>query len=40
VERFPSGPDMEALIRSCGFAGVRTRVLSFGIASLYECQRT
>jgi len=39
VERFPSGPDMESLIQSAGFARVRTTVLSFGIASLYECQR-
>ncbi|MFM2176746.1 MAG: hypothetical protein RL015_844 [Verrucomicrobiota bacterium] len=35
VERFPSGSDMEALILSCGFKSVKTRHLSFGIASLY-----
>lgn len=39
VERFPSGPEMESLIRSCGYAEVRTTVLSLGIASLYECRR-
>ncbi len=39
VERFPSGPAMESLIRSCGFAEVHTTVLSLGIASLYECRR-
>jgi demethylmenaquinone methyltransferase/2-methoxy-6-polyprenyl-1,4-benzoquinol methylase len=39
VERFPSGAAMEELIRSCGFAAVQTRVLSLGIASLYECRR-
>ena len=35
VERFPSGSEMEKLIQSCGFAEVRTRRLSSGIASLY-----
>ncbi|HCN30519.1 MAG TPA: methyltransferase [Verrucomicrobiales bacterium] len=38
VERFPSGPEMEALIRSCGFAETRAEPLSFGIATLYECR--
>jgi demethylmenaquinone methyltransferase / 2-methoxy-6-polyprenyl-1,4-benzoquinol methylase len=35
VERFPSGREMEKLVESCGFADVRTRRLSTGIASLY-----
>jgi demethylmenaquinone methyltransferase/2-methoxy-6-polyprenyl-1,4-benzoquinol methylase len=35
VERFPSGRQMEELILSSGFANVRTRLLSAGIASLY-----
>ena len=35
VERFPSGREMEELILSCGFQSVKTRRLSFGIASLY-----
>lgn len=35
VERFPSGPAMENLIREAGFDRVETHRLSLGIASLY-----
>ncbi|HAL70541.1 MAG TPA: methyltransferase [Verrucomicrobiales bacterium] len=35
VERFPSGPAMEKLIREAGFDQVKTYRLSLGIASLY-----
>jgi demethylmenaquinone methyltransferase/2-methoxy-6-polyprenyl-1,4-benzoquinol methylase len=36
IERFPSGKDMESLIRSNGFTTASCRPLTFGIASLYE----
>lgn len=35
VERFPSGAAMEQLMKTAGFASVKTRRLSLGIASLY-----
>jgi demethylmenaquinone methyltransferase / 2-methoxy-6-polyprenyl-1,4-benzoquinol methylase len=38
VERFPSGVEMEKLILSCGYTSVKTRRLSFGIASLYVAE--
>lgn len=38
VERFPSGKQMEELILSSGYAAVKTRTLSAGIASLYVAQ--
>lgn len=36
IERFPSGQQMEELMRSCGFQKVTTHRLTFGIASLYQ----
>ncbi|MBE7497692.1 MAG: ubiquinone/menaquinone biosynthesis methyltransferase [Verrucomicrobiaceae bacterium] len=36
IERFPSGSDMEELIRANGFQSAHGTPLSFGIASLYE----
>ncbi len=35
VERFPSGLDMEKLMKDCGYIEVQTHKLSLGIASLY-----
>jgi demethylmenaquinone methyltransferase/2-methoxy-6-polyprenyl-1,4-benzoquinol methylase len=35
IERFPSGPAMEALVTANGFAACRTKRLTFGIACLY-----
>lgn len=39
IERFPSGADMEALIRENGFASATCTPLTFGIASLYEARK-
>lgn len=36
IERFPSGGQMEALLRNCGFADAVSRPLSLGIATLYS----
>lgn len=40
IERFPSGTEMEQLLRANGFATARTTPLSFGIASLYEAKKS
>ena len=39
IERFPSGAQMEALMRDCGFADPISRPLSFGIATLYSATK-
>lgn len=39
IERFPSGAQMEALMRECGFVDAASRPLSFGIATLYSATR-
>ena len=39
IERFPSGEDMEALIRQNGFESAKGSGLTFGIASLYEARK-
>ncbi|MBL9131998.1 MAG: ubiquinone/menaquinone biosynthesis methyltransferase [Verrucomicrobiaceae bacterium] len=39
IERFPSGSDMEDLIRANGFQSAHARALTFGIASLYEAKK-
>jgi demethylmenaquinone methyltransferase/2-methoxy-6-polyprenyl-1,4-benzoquinol methylase len=39
IERFPSGGEMESLIRANGFQTARATALTFGIASLYEAQK-
>jgi len=39
IESFPSGPDMEALMKANGFAEATSRPLSFGIASLYAARK-
>lgn len=39
IERFPSGPAMEAMLTGNGFANARTRPLSFGIASVYVARK-
>lgn len=39
IERFPSGAQMEALMRECGFVDPASRPLSFGIATLYSATR-
>ena len=39
IERFPSGPAMEALLTGQGFSTARTRSLSGGIASVYVAEK-
>jgi demethylmenaquinone methyltransferase/2-methoxy-6-polyprenyl-1,4-benzoquinol methylase len=39
IERFPSGPAMEALLTGHGFSAARTRPLSGGIASVYVAEK-
>jgi demethylmenaquinone methyltransferase/2-methoxy-6-polyprenyl-1,4-benzoquinol methylase len=39
IEKFPSGPDMEALIVANGFAEAKSRPLSLGIATLYSATK-
>lgn len=39
IERFPSGPTMEALLTGHGFSMARTRPLSGGIASVYVAEK-
>jgi demethylmenaquinone methyltransferase/2-methoxy-6-polyprenyl-1,4-benzoquinol methylase len=39
IERFPSGKDMESLIRANGFQSAAATRLTFGIASLYEARK-
>lgn len=39
IERFPSGRDMESLIRGNGFESAKGSGLTFGIASLYEAKK-
>ena len=39
IERFPSGAEMESLIRANGFQSARGTALSLGIASLYEARK-
>ena len=39
IERFPSGAQMEHLLRECGFADPVSRPLSFGIATLYSAAK-
>lgn len=39
IERFPSGRDMESLIRGNGFESAKVSGLTFGIASLYEAKK-
>jgi demethylmenaquinone methyltransferase/2-methoxy-6-polyprenyl-1,4-benzoquinol methylase len=39
IERFPSGRAMEELLQANGFADVRTRPLSGGIASIYVARK-
>ena len=39
IERFPSGAQMEGLMRECGFTDPISRPLSFGIATLYSATK-
>jgi demethylmenaquinone methyltransferase/2-methoxy-6-polyprenyl-1,4-benzoquinol methylase len=39
IEKFPSGPAMESMLRENGFQSVRTRPLSGGIASIYVADK-
>jgi len=39
IERFPSGPAMQALLREAGYAEVRWTPLSGGISAIYEAAR-
>lgn len=39
IERFPSGAQMLGLMRECGFTGLESRPLSFGIATLYSATK-
>ena len=39
IEKFPSGPAMEAMLTGNGFSAARTRPLSFGIASVYVARK-
>ncbi len=39
IESFPSGKDMEALMRANGYAEAKSRPLSFGIASVYAAKK-
>ena len=39
IGRFPSGAQMEGLLRECGFTAPVSRPLSFGIATLYSATK-
>jgi demethylmenaquinone methyltransferase / 2-methoxy-6-polyprenyl-1,4-benzoquinol methylase len=39
IEAFPCGRKMENILHECGYSEVKTKVLTFGIASLYICDK-
>ncbi|MCL4281026.1 MAG: bifunctional demethylmenaquinone methyltransferase/2-methoxy-6-polyprenyl-1,4-benzoquinol methylase UbiE [Flavobacteriales bacterium] len=39
VDAFPQGQEFESILRSCGFREVRSRLLTFGVATLYEARK-